>query len=462
MKKKPTPKRASNANTAPSPIKARRGQHGAKKSPAAARAGLKSRGERALKEATKTGVVSDELRRALKTATVAHRAGKGRGQLRLLESSKGREGQPFAPGPLAGLSSERPTSADHSKPKGAQIPGGLQKSGQKFSPSKNPKLSPAEIKKLKGEYLFSCMQYLHGDVADGNYEAACIYEYARASEILRKAARLLRGGLKVEEVFCEMKHHNAHVQNFLELWECPSFPEKSWNQLTATERERIALAYPFPADKVLPLRMNEVWNLESNGIFDELKRLAATQMQSKRTSGTQRAPKVYPVIEGWPKRKEQSSPWVHALFTLDFRKTPKQLRNEFEIWLKQPENKSRFDTHKINTTGTTGVFRDRLKDLAAWRILDQLRSIEAANIYVRDNRLTDEAGIPRPFFDARAGQASDKFPLNDAPLYREESGWRKACKEAKAFTERLLAAPDWPTATETAPEEEKKISKSSP
>ena len=394
MKKKiHTPKRAGNSRVPVNSNKGHSGAHSAKKSPAAARAGLKGRGVR-----------------ALKAATIEHRArnvAAGIPPTYGVPFAEPRAGAPgVTPGTLAGLSCEHPASVDPARPKGAQTPGGLQKTGQKISPSKNPKLSPAEIKKLKDEYLFSCMQYLHGDVADGNYEAACIYEYARASEILREAARLFQSGLKVEEVFCEMMHHNAHVQNFPELWECPSFPEKSWNQLAATERERIALAYPFPADKVLPLRMNEVWNLESNGIFDELKRLAATQMQSKRASGTQRAPKVYPVIEGWPKRKEQSSPWVHALFTLDFRKTPKQLKDEFEMWLQQPESKARFDTHQINSTGKTGLFRDRLKDLAAWRILDQVDSIAAADIYVQKNRLKDSAGNPRQFHARNHGNMS--------------------------------------------------------
>lgn len=447
MKKKPTPKRAGYATTSPNAIKARSGQRGAKKSPATARRGLKGRGERTLTRATKTRAVKDP-RPTLKTAMSAHRASTAAAGAPPAYgtpiASRGGEGPTVNPRLSAGRSNRTPSK--NAPPK---TPWWFQKNGQKISPSKNPKLPPAEMKELKSEYLLSCMQYLHGDVAGGNYEAACIYEYARASEILRKAAQLSRSGLKVEEVFCEMNHH-AHVQNFPELWECPSFPEKSWNQLTTTERERIALAFPLPADKVLPLRMNEVWNLESNGIFDELKRLAATQMQSKRTSGTQRAPKVYPVIEGWPKQKKQSSPWVHALFTLDFRKTTKQLKDEFEMWLKQPESKARFDTHQINSTGKTGLFRDRLKDLAAWRILDQVGSIAAADIYVQKNRLKDSAGNPRQFHDPRRGQ--EKVSLNDAPLYRDDAGWRKAVRQAKAFTERLLYG-------RVPPKEEKKIFK---
>ena len=34
----------------------------------------------------------------------------------------------------------------------------------------------------------SCMDYLHGDVADDEFEAACDYEFARESRVLRAAA----------------------------------------------------------------------------------------------------------------------------------------------------------------------------------------------------------------------------------------------------------------------------------
>jgi hypothetical protein len=34
----------------------------------------------------------------------------------------------------------------------------------------------------------STMDYLHGDVVDGEHEAACDYEYARESRVLRAAA----------------------------------------------------------------------------------------------------------------------------------------------------------------------------------------------------------------------------------------------------------------------------------
>ena len=46
----------------------------------------------------------------------------------------------------------------------------------------------------------STMAYLHGDVVDGEHEAACDYEYSRESPVLRAAARSHLQGLSFEEI----------------------------------------------------------------------------------------------------------------------------------------------------------------------------------------------------------------------------------------------------------------------
>src|SRR5207248_2860278 len=88
--------------------------------------------------------------------------------------------------------------------------------------------------------------------------------------------------------------------------------------------------------------------------------------------------KVYPIIEepimGPPNQKRA---WVHVIFTLDFGKTKKRLLQEFDKWLQLPQNKARFDAHKQNPTGKTGASKDRLKDLAAWRLYRELGCKEA-------------------------------------------------------------------------------------
>jgi hypothetical protein len=309
----------------------------------------------------------------------------------------------------------------------------MKKAGQK-APTKT-KVATTHADKL------ACMDYLHGDVVDGEYEAACGYEYARESKVLREAAQLSASGISDTEIACKVEGHFQCGHWFIQhpwgvIWECPSFPAKSWNQLGEKERADIRLVFPLPADKVQPLRMNEVWNLQANGIFDEFNVMAERQWKAKRGVGAIPAKAVYPIIEGWPKTKQESSQWVHALFNLDFTKTKTRLLQEFDMWLQLPENAVRFRTHEKDPTGKTGLFRDRLKDLASWRLSRELEW-KAAHAFSLKHRLKDKARTPRAFLDARTGQGL-KVPLNDAPLYGHESGWSKAKDRAEAYLEELI------------------------
>jgi hypothetical protein len=69
--------------------------------------------------------------------------------------------------------------------------------------------------------LLPCMDYLHGDVVDNEFEAACYYEYAKESAFLREVARL----------WASKKHSYEEIKRSL-IWQCPSFPRKTWSQLS--------------------------------------------------------------------------------------------------------------------------------------------------------------------------------------------------------------------------------------
>lgn len=291
--------------------------------------------------------------------------------------------------------------------------------------------------------LLACMPYLHGDVIDDELEAACSYEYARESKTLLWSARLHRKcpSAGSEEIAARTERRFKGGCWFLnDPWsfiaECPSFPQKSWNLLSDKERSDILLV--FPTAKVQPLRMNEVWNLDANGVFDEFKAMAAKQAQDKVKFGSRPAKKIYPIIEGWPKQNREGSRWVHALFNLDFTKTKARLLEEFDEWLKLPENEARFTVHKQDPTGKTGSFRDRLKDLASWRLSRALGWASAHAFTIKHRlKVKDGAGSARAFLDARTGQ-SEKVALNDAPLYGHESHWSKAKARAEDHLAKLL------------------------
>lgn len=309
-----------------------------------------------------------------------------------------------------------------------------------IKPVPRKKATPAQAK----AELLPFMDYLHGDVIDGEHEAACYYEYARKSETLLAAAIVRKKDPSAPvDIICQRTQRELgcgfwfYQYPWTAIWQCPSFPAKSWNQLHKKDRATIIRmgSFRYPPHEIRPLRMFDVRHLDQSGVLDELKAMAEKQTQDIATGGRKVSQRVYPIVEGWPKEPQENSPLVHAFFTLDFTKTPTQLRKEFAAWLGLPENKTRFHKHERKPVGKTGVFLDRLKDIASWRICDALGCI-AAQEFVRRHRKHD-GRTPRPFHDAREGQA-EKIELNEAPLYGHESGWSKAQGRAEQYRAKLI------------------------
>ena len=143
--------------------------------------------------------------------------------------------------------------------------------------------------------------------------------------------------------------------------------------------------------------------------------------------------------------------WTRALFTLDFSETKKRMLERFEAWLDLPENKERLKLYNRDTTGKTGESKDRLKDLATWRLYEGLPAHDRFNRLIKftqDNRkkfanptriggVQYKKGDDMPFHDARKGQSREE-PLNKAPLYSEESSVRKAIGEARKYLAKII------------------------
>lgn len=84
-----------------------------------------------------------------------------------------------------------------------------------------------------------------------------------------------------------------------------------------------------------------------------------------------------------------------------------------------------------------GALRDRLKDLASWRLYRAL-GCEAALSFAVENRKADKAGRPLAFHDHRVGQTK-KVPLNQSPLYSEgDSAFAQAKARATRYLGELL------------------------
>src|SRR5215471_13208471 len=85
----------------------------------------------------------------------------------------------------------------------------------------------------------SILDYLHGDIADDEVKPCCYYEYARASETLRKARR--------EYKPADPDNSSLTVSNYFPPWvlnprrfcflQCPNFPSSAWRDLSKEEQE---------------------------------------------------------------------------------------------------------------------------------------------------------------------------------------------------------------------------------
>jgi hypothetical protein len=286
--------------------------------------------------------------------------------------------------------------------------------------------------------LLPCINYLHGDVVDDEFRAACQYEYARESQVLRRAAQLLRNNPKADmgDIASQIESEFHCVSWFFStdwglIWQCPSFPEKGWNQLSDAERADLLCGLPISAAKVRPVFLGDLILLTP--YLNQLKEIAdkaRAESKEERAAGRPRR-KVHPILE------LKNTPFVLVLVPFDYRKSKKRILQEIDKWLELPENKARFDKHKPKDEAGTGKeAKDRLKDLAAWRLYNKLGCEKALEFAAR-NRKRDERGQPRPFHDPRQGQ-SKKVPVNEADLYSEESGFLKAKTRAKDYLAEII------------------------
>jgi hypothetical protein len=338
----------------------------------------------------------------------------------------------------------------------------------------------------KERKLLPCMPYLHGDVAGDQFRAACRYEYARESKTLRDVAELFRRSnrsadkmtiflayvcwyargstvlLTAAELFVRVGEGRAtkifHIfhqiydefpaagkhlikHEWRVIWQCPSFPAKSWNDLSKAERSD--LLWGLPNSTKVGHKLTEALFLQhSLGLLEPL-----FAPEWKAHVGRSPYQKVYPILA------LPDAPFVLSLLVLDFSKSKKRVRQEIDDWLELPENKARFDKHKPRWKKlatklpaedlaamlplTEDEAKDRLKDLAAWKVyLEHERDFDKAIEFTNNHRLEDK-GNPRPFHDHRQGQTK-KADVNRAPLYSERTGFQRAGKRVKEFKIKLL------------------------
>ena len=148
------------------------------------------------------------------------------------------------------------------------------------------------------------MAYLHGDVVDGEHEAACDYEYSRESRVLREAARLHRQGVRFEEIDEEIDRTFSCGSLFRqspwsEFFTCAHFPETPWNSLSSEDRREILRTLPLPYGSRKPVLMHDVRRPE--------RVLQALKEKTAKARAEQTGKKVLPVVSRWPEYRENRS-----------------------------------------------------------------------------------------------------------------------------------------------------------
>jgi hypothetical protein len=262
----------------------------------------------------------------------------------------------------------------------------------------------------------ACRDYLHAYVVDGEYEAACRYEYARESFVLRLTAR------KPDKLHLIAEKYGPWIVQYpwCSFWQCRSFPRKAWNHLSG--KERTGILDGFAPRGIRPLCMVRVGTLSALGVFEMFKDAAEA------------APDQDPILE-LPDRLTGTL----AVFNLDFSETPKRMLARFKAWRDLPANRRRFAARATNPIGTTGTFKDRLKDLAVWRLYDNLGFGQMLQ-FADEHRKESQPGQPRPFHDARRDQdPASQGSRNQTALYAEQPSASIARARANKFLAKMIS-----------------------
>lgn len=232
--------------------------------------------------------------------------------------------------------------------------------------AKRQESSIGRNKAFDGEY-FECpeetlresVEYLNGKVFDDDFEAACRYEYARESSVLREAARVHKraqtGDSSAADALDDYSYSARWINDsqWVLIWDCAFFPKTGWNHLGKKQRAKVACPRPDRKGHEKPFPLSNSARLDALGVFDLFKDKAAkARVDYQRNE--------LPIV------RDRYGKLVHLLLTFDPTRSENYLRGQFANLLRQPEVAKLLRTR--NMFGTTGEYNDRLKDLASWRL----------------------------------------------------------------------------------------------
>ena len=140
------------------------------------------------------------------------------------------------------------------------------------------------------------LDYLHGDIPSKEAKACCYYEYARTSQLFRKARssfllglrnKLPRKGRPWRAVVAREAVIAADLGGLLrepmglEIVSCHRFPDKPWRELTADQRQDICVHFVLP--RIIPV-VTDSFILKARGF---LKNLDSKRSQTRRLGSSE-------------------------------------------------------------------------------------------------------------------------------------------------------------------------------
>jgi hypothetical protein len=278
------------------------------------------------------------------------------------------------------------------------------------------------------------LDYLHGDIPRDEVKACCYYEYARTSEMFRRARRVYEKEKDLSSVILADLPVLLKGWRGLQILICPDFPNLPWRELSEAKRKEIARHFLQP--QATPLITNSVI-LEGIGVFDQFKREAEV---AKDKLEKQRPPQdEHPEMVGKNAFKDEHPAMVgknavkYVVVTLDYREGLAATKQKVSQWLSSPVNKELFEKyykkpiHKQNPD-SADRYKELLKYLAAWRLYDEL-GLKAAKQWTKKHRRQRADALKlRRFFRERSSKA-----LNISALYDDGEQWDEAKRRAQSF-----------------------------
>jgi hypothetical protein len=207
------------------------------------------------------------------------------------------------------------------------------------------------------------LNYLHGDIARREMEAAVYWEYCRLNSEAVRVASLYRRAVNsgsddpMLQTMIEANSYQFMNSQWGAIWSSPSFPAAPWIDLRAEEKNEILPFLTTPAaDRPLPTK--DVRLLDAMKVFDEWKNRAE---EARKAYTGERIPARCRAGDG-----------EHIVFTVNFQDGLDRTERQFARWLREPEQSKLFAKYQKRRVG---------RDKGRKKLIDMFRTLAIRRLH---------------------------------------------------------------------------------